>query len=139
MQEQLLNQMRQTAAAVEQQKLLVKNLSGTVDRIQRNLAASRNTVTERRQEKEANDVLISHIGSDNYQGGRLAAESMMKATGDRGDIAILSFPEASSCIYRVEGFRDYLTENNSRMRIVTELNAKGKCQLFGMDITCKTG
>ena len=74
---------------------------------------------------EANAKLISHIGSDNYQGGRLAGESMMKATGDRGDIAILSFPEASSCIYRVEGFRDYLTEHNSRLRIVSELSAKG--------------
>ena len=74
---------------------------------------------------EANAKLISHIGSDNYQGGRLAGESMMKATGDRGDIAILSFPEASSCIYRVEGFRDYLKENNSRLRIVSELSAKG--------------
>lgn len=74
---------------------------------------------------EANSKLISHIGSDNYQGGRLAGESMMKATGDRGDIAILSFPEASSCIYRVQGFRDYLKENNSRLRIVSELSAKG--------------
>jgi ribose transport system permease protein len=74
---------------------------------------------------EANSKLISHIGSDNYQGGRLAGESMMKATGDRGDIAILSFPEASSCIYRVQGFRDYLKEHNSRLRIVSELSAKG--------------
>ncbi|MDG2167461.1 MAG: substrate-binding domain-containing protein [Opitutales bacterium] len=76
-------------------------------------------------EPEANSKLISHIGSDNYQGGLLAGESMMKATGDRGDVAILSFPEASSCIYRVQGFRDYLKEHNSRLRIVTELNAKG--------------
>ena len=63
LQEQLLNQMRQTAAAVEQQKILVKNLSGTVDRIQRNLTASRNTATERRQEKETNDVILADTAS----------------------------------------------------------------------------
>jgi exonuclease SbcC len=63
LQEQLLNQMRQTAAAVEQQKILVKNLSGTVDRIQRNLTASRNTATERRQEKETNDVILADSAS----------------------------------------------------------------------------
>ena len=74
---------------------------------------------------EANALLVSHIGSDNYQGGRLAAESMMQATGDRGEIAILTFPEVTSCIYRAEGFKDYLRENNSRLRIVTELNGKG--------------
>ena len=76
-------------------------------------------------DEEANEKLISHIGSDNYQGGRLAAKTMMEVTGGSGDIAILSFPEASSCILRVQGFRDYLRENNSRLRVVTELSAKG--------------
>ena len=76
-------------------------------------------------EPEANAKLISHIGSDNYQGGLLAGKSMMEATGDRERVAILSFPEASSCIFRVQDSGDYLKENNSRLRIVTELNAKG--------------
>ncbi|MBH53234.1 MAG: hypothetical protein CMI18_02685 [Opitutaceae bacterium] len=74
---------------------------------------------------EANEKLICHIGSDNYQGGRLAGKTMMEVTGNSGDIAVLSFPEASSCIFRVQGFRDYLRENNSRLRIVSELSAKG--------------
>jgi ribose transport system substrate-binding protein len=74
---------------------------------------------------EAKKMIFSHIGSDNYQGGRLAGESMIKVTGDRGKIAILSFPEVTSCILRVEGFRDYLSENNSRLQIVTELSGKG--------------
>lgn len=74
---------------------------------------------------EARALIVSHIGSDNYQGGRLAAESMMKATHDQGEIAIISFPEVTSCIYRVQGFRDYLKENNSKLDIVTELSGKG--------------
>ncbi len=76
-------------------------------------------------DEEANKLIISHIGSDNYQGGRLAGESMMKVTGDRGKIAILSFPEVTSCILRVDGFSDVLAENNSKIQIVTQLSAKG--------------
>ena len=76
-------------------------------------------------DEEANRLIFSHIGSDNYQGGRLAGESMIKITGDRGKIAILSFPEVTSCILRVDGFRDMLNERNSGLQIVTELNGKG--------------
>tara|TARA_Y100000590_G_scaffold387077_1_gene460346 strand:+ start:5096 stop:6055 length:960 start_codon:yes stop_codon:yes gene_type:complete len=74
---------------------------------------------------DAKKLIISHIGSDNYQGGRLAGESMIKATGDKGKIAILSFPEITSCQFRVNGFRDILIENNSSLQIVTELSARG--------------
>jgi ribose transport system substrate-binding protein len=76
-------------------------------------------------DEEAKKLVFSHIGSDNYQGGRLAGESMIKVTGDRGEIAILSLPEITSCVLRVNGFRDYLKENNSRLKIVTELSGKG--------------
>jgi len=44
---------------------------------------------------EAKDLIVSHIGSDNYQGGRLAGESMMKVTGDTGRIAIITYPEVT--------------------------------------------
>jgi ribose transport system substrate-binding protein len=74
---------------------------------------------------EAKDLVVSHIGSDNYQGGELAAESMIEATGDRGEVAIISFPEVTSCILRVDGFRDRLQEKNSELEIVTELSGKG--------------
>lgn len=76
-------------------------------------------------DEEAKALVVSHIGSDNYQGGRLAGESMMEVTGDRGRIAIVSYPEITSCIYRVQGFRDYLEEHHSRLEIVTELTGKG--------------
>ena len=76
-------------------------------------------------DEEANKRVSSHIGSDNYQGGRLAGESMIKITGDRGKIAVLSFPEVTSCILRVDGFRDLLNERNSGLQIVTELTGKG--------------
>lgn len=74
---------------------------------------------------EAQDMVVSHIGSDNYQGGLLAAESMMQVTGDKGQIAIITYPEVTSCILRRDGFLDYLKEHNSKLEIVTELNGKG--------------
>lgn len=74
---------------------------------------------------DVKDLVVSHIGSDNYQGGRLAAESMVKAVGNDGEIAIISHPDAVSCILRVNGFKDYLKENDSNLKIVTELPGKG--------------
>jgi hypothetical protein len=73
-------------------------------------------------DEKATDLIVSHIGSDNYQGGLLAGESMMKVTGDKGKIAIITYPEVTSCILRVNGFKDYLKENNSRLEDVSSLN-----------------
>ncbi|MBC8876821.1 MAG: substrate-binding domain-containing protein [Planctomycetes bacterium] len=74
---------------------------------------------------EATDLIVSHIGSDNFQGGRLAGESMMEVTEDKGEIAIITFPEVTSCIRRVDGFKDYLKKHNSKLKIVAELSGQG--------------
>lgn len=76
-------------------------------------------------DEETKDMIVSHIGSDNYQGGLLAGESMMKVTGDQGRIAIITYPEVTSCILRVNGFKDYLKKHNSKLVIATELSGKG--------------
>ncbi|MHC4198984.1 MAG: substrate-binding domain-containing protein [Planctomycetota bacterium] len=76
-------------------------------------------------DETAKDLVISHIGSDNYQGGLLAGASMMKATGDKGKVAIIGYPEVTSCILRVDGFKEHLKKNGSKLQIVTVLNGKG--------------
>lgn len=76
-------------------------------------------------DEQAKDMVLSHIGSDNFQGGRLAGESMIKATEDKGKIALITYPEITSCIFRVDGFKDYLKEHASKLEIVTELSGKG--------------
>lgn len=76
-------------------------------------------------DEEAKEMIVSHIGSDNFQGGQLAGESMMKATGNQGKIAIITFPEVTSCILRRDGFMDHLEKNGSQLEIVTELSGKG--------------
>lgn len=75
---------------------------------------------------DAKKLVTSHIGSDNYQGGRLAGKSMMSALGNKGSVAIISLPEVSSCILRVNGFKDELKEAASPIQIVTELSGKGR-------------
>lgn len=75
---------------------------------------------------EAKKLVTSHIGSDNYQGGRLAGKSMIEALGNKGTVAVISLPEVSSCILRVNGFKDELKEAGSPIQIVTELSGKGR-------------
>lgn len=77
-------------------------------------------------DEQAKKLVTSHIGSDNYQGGRLAGKSMMEALGNRGKVAVISLPEVSSCLLRVNGFKDELKEAGSPLEIVTELSGKGR-------------
>jgi len=80
----------------------------------------------------AEDVEIAgHIGTDNYQGGRLAGEAMIKALGDEGgEILVLHFKQANSCVERVRGFTEVLNEHNEsantgKVEIVSELEGGG--------------
>lgn len=76
-------------------------------------------------DEEAAKMVTSHIGSDNFQGGTLAGKSMMEALGNEGKVAILSLPEVTSCILRVDGFKKALADAGSPIEIVTELSGKG--------------
>lgn len=76
-------------------------------------------------DESAKDLVTSHLGSDNFQGGVLAGESMIKALGNKGEVAIVSLPEVSSCILRVDGFKKALSDAGSPIKIVTELSGKG--------------
>ena len=77
------------------------------------------------EDPEVEKLVTYHVGSDNYQGGRLAGKSMMDATNDSGKIGIINLPSANSCIKRVAGFEDYLKENNSKLEIVSRLDGQG--------------
>jgi ribose transport system substrate-binding protein len=48
--------------------------------------------------------VVSHVASDNVQGGRLAAERMAKLLGGRGKIVVIDHPEVTSVQDRVRGF-----------------------------------
>ena len=59
LQEQLLTQMRQRAAAIERHKMLVKNHQTTVARIQQNLQTSYATQKKRQQERSAIEGILA--------------------------------------------------------------------------------
>ena len=75
--------------------------------------------------------IAGHVGTDNYQGGLLAGEAMIEALGEAGgEVLILHFKQANSCVLRVDGFRRAIEEYNNdrsdgRIEIVAELEGGG--------------
>jgi ribose transport system substrate-binding protein len=76
-------------------------------------------------------TVVCHVATDNYQGGKLAGEAMVKLLGDSGGkVAILHFPQAESCQLRVQGFQEVVTAHNSStsaapISVVTILDGGG--------------
>lgn len=76
----------------------------------------------------AEDIeVIAHIGTDNYSGGRLAGKAMIEALGEAGgEVLVLHFKQANSCVERVNGFNDEINEYNEdreegKIKVVSEL------------------
>jgi len=75
--------------------------------------------------------VVSHIATDNYQGGKLAGEAMVRLLEDRGGkVAILHFPQAESCQLRVKGFLEMIEAHHripgsSTIEIVATLDGGG--------------
>ena len=75
--------------------------------------------------------VVCHIATDNYQGGKLAGEAMVKAIGDAGgEVGIIHFPQAESCQERVRGFTEVVEEHNASgeggtIEIVSTLDGGG--------------
>lgn len=75
--------------------------------------------------------VVTHVATDNYDGGKKAGEAMIEALGAAGgNIAILDHRKVESCILRVQGFKEVLDAHNAkraagRIVIVTELPSGG--------------
>lgn len=76
--------------------------------------------------------VVSHVATDNLQGGREAGKAMIEALAGRGGrIAILAKPAVESCLLRVQGFREVIDAHNKdksaseKIEIVKELDADG--------------
>ncbi len=68
--------------------------------------------------------VVSHVASDNVAGGRLAAEYIARALGDRGTVGIIGEPDVQSTIDRETGFKDAL-RSHPNIQIVSDLNGSG--------------
>ncbi|MFV0379950.1 MAG: substrate-binding domain-containing protein [Anaerorhabdus sp.] len=69
---------------------------------------------------KANGVEVdSHIATDNYSGGMIAAEAMYQLVGS-GDIGLITYPEVQSVRDRIDGFKE-VANTYEELNIVTEL------------------
>ena len=75
--------------------------------------------------------VVSHVGSDNLQGGKLAGEAMIEALGEQGGkVLIVHFPQANSCQLRVQGFEEVIGAYNQglaagKIEVVAQLDGGG--------------
>jgi ribose transport system substrate-binding protein len=74
--------------------------------------------------------IVTQIATDNYGGGKEAGKAMIEAFGGTaGDVAILDFKIAQSCLLRVQGFKEVIEAHNAisteKIKIVTELDGGG--------------
>ncbi|MBC5689126.1 substrate-binding domain-containing protein [Mediterraneibacter sp. NSJ-55] len=79
---------------------------------------------------ESDGEVVSHIATDNYKGGQIAAEYMLEniLTDKKGDVAVITYSEIEACIQREEGFTDYLAENAPEVNVVDIQNYSGDQQ-----------
>jgi ribose transport system substrate-binding protein len=75
--------------------------------------------------------VVTHIATDNYAGGKQAAEAMIEALGaNGGNILMLDMPGVESCMLRGKGFKEVLGAHNKKtatgkINIVMELPCDG--------------
>jgi ribose transport system substrate-binding protein len=68
--------------------------------------------------------VISHIASDNVQGGRFAGEYLAKLLNGKGNVAIINQPAITSVLDRVAGFREAINKF-PEIKIVADVNGQG--------------
>ena len=71
-------------------------------------------------------VVVSHIASDNVQGGGQAGKLMCAAVPGGGPVAILDEPEVTSVQDRVKGFKAAVAAGCPTVRIVADIDGGGE-------------
>jgi ribose transport system substrate-binding protein len=69
--------------------------------------------------------VVSHIASDNVQGGRLAAQALAGFIGGRGKVLIIDHPTVASVQDRTRGFDDELKKHPG-ISVIARPNADGQ-------------
>jgi ribose transport system substrate-binding protein len=71
-------------------------------------------------------TVVSHIASDNVQGGAQAGKLMCAAVGKSGAVAIIDEPEVTSVQDRVKGFRAALAATCPGVTVVADIDGGGE-------------
>lgn len=74
--------------------------------------------------------IVTQISTDNFGGGKEAANAMIEALGPAGGkVGILDLKQVESCILRVKGFKEVIDQHNTtatgKIEIVSELDGGG--------------
>jgi ribose transport system substrate-binding protein len=69
-------------------------------------------------------TVVSHVASNNQQGGRLVGEYLARALGGQGKVAIIDYPEVTSSQERVKGFEEALARFPG-MKVVAKVSGLG--------------
>jgi ribose transport system substrate-binding protein len=69
--------------------------------------------------------VVSHVASDNVQGGRLAARTLAALIGDTGQVLIIDHPDVASVQDRVRGFDEEM-KSHPRITVVGRPAAGGQ-------------
>lgn len=69
--------------------------------------------------------VVSHIASDNVQGGFEAGTLICRAVGKNGSIAIIDEPEVTSVQDRVKGFKQAIAQRCPSVTIVADVDSGG--------------
>lgn len=71
--------------------------------------------------------VVSHIATDNYRGGELAAEYAVEKLLDQssGQAAVITYAEIEGCVDREKGFTDWLAANAPGVTVVDVQNYSG--------------
>lgn len=54
--------------------------------------------------------VVTHVATDNLEGGRMAGREMVQLLGGKGKVAILDFPVVESVLLRAKGFREEIAK-----------------------------
>lgn len=68
--------------------------------------------------------VVTHVGSDNFQGGQLAGEYIAKALNGKGKVGVIEQPIVESALQRTLGFEDAIKKYPD-VQIVSKLNGDG--------------
>jgi ribose transport system substrate-binding protein len=69
--------------------------------------------------------VVTHVASDNVQGGRLAAQALAQHLGGRGDVLIIDHPTVASVQDRVRGFEEEIRKHPD-IRVVGRPSSDGQ-------------
>ncbi len=69
-------------------------------------------------------TVVCHVATDNYAGGKLAGETLVKLLDGKGKVAVIDHPEVESVIQRTKGFHE-VVDKVPGIKVVAQLPGKG--------------